>query len=157
MLALLLALSGGCRTAPPAGRGEVAQLAAEHRRELAAWEAARAAFAATVPAPASRDLGRDGALIVRELRLAGPLGDEHLAARVTWVNTTARTVRAVRVRLVVLDPATGENSWEEYRFELPPPFRLTPDSSYTDSLRVDTGGLHRRPGWTWDIEVETEP
>lgn len=157
VLALLVGLAASCRAPAHAESDEVARLAAEHRRRLAEWEAARAALAATEPAPATHDLGRDGTVILRELRLAGPLDGEQLLAHLTWVNTTGRTVDAVRVRLTVLDPSTGEDSWQELWFELPPPFRLTPGSSYTDHLRVDTGGLHLRPGWTWELEVEVDP
>jgi hypothetical protein len=148
----LLALSA-CTSARSANQAEVERIAAAHEREVQETLVASRRFAVENPAPQSRDFEADGTLVLHELGLAGSTGRELLRVRYTWVNTTDETIELAVVQLSLRDPVSG-NEWSEDRvLRLPLGLEFVPGSSYSDELRLFTGGVHRRPGWSWDIDV----
>jgi hypothetical protein len=152
-LLVLLLLAAACAAGCDARRGEVDAASARHAAELAQLQRAQADLAARTPVPARLACGAAGTLVVHECALEGRPGREVLRVRFTWVNTTGHAVDAVRVRLVVRDPSSGDERAAASALCLPLRVPFGPDSSDTATLEVPTGGLHLRPGWTWDLSA----
>lgn len=149
---LLLGLLA-CTSEEAERRDEVSRIAEAHARLMEANRLAEEDFARRNPVPERRDFGPEGTLILHELELGGAPGREGLHVRYTWMNTTGRTVEAALLRLTLRDPATGVEWSEDRVLRLPLALTFSPDSSYTDELRVLTGGMHRHAGWEWDVSV----
>jgi hypothetical protein len=151
LLAGLVVLS--CASDRPDNHEEVARIAAAHELAVREGQLAAEQLAQENPVPQRRDLGADGTLVLHEIELAGSTGRELLRVRFTWLNTTGETVDAAVVRLSLTDPVSGTEWSQDLVARLPLGLYLAPGSSYSDELRLTTGGVHRRPGWTWDIDA----
>ena len=140
-----------CAQDEAARRRELTEISDRHAHDLAALQTAQASFERANPAPRQLGFGQDGTILIHEDALDGPLEHEQLWLRYTWVNTTAHTIDKVMITIRLLDPSGAEVEHVEMPLELPLKFRFSPDSSYTTSIGLPTGGLHLQPGWSWDI------
>lgn len=153
LFALCLPTLAACTSEAERRREEVNEIAAAHAQLVEANERAEEAFARENPVPQRRDFGADGTLILHELELNGAPGREGLRIRYTWVNTTGRTIDAAVLRFTLHDPETGAEWSEDRVLRLPFALQFGADSSFSDEIRLLTGGLHRKPGWSWDVSV----
>jgi hypothetical protein len=151
LLLLCAPIASSCSQDQAVRRRELTDIAHRHDQDLAALQAAQSAFLRANPAPRQLEFGQDGTLLIHEDALDGPLEHEQLWTRYTWVNTTDHAIDKVWITIRLLDPAGAEVEHVEMPLELPLKFRFSPDSSYTTSIGIPTGGLHLRPGWSWDI------
>ena len=152
-----LVLAPGCRRGRQLGISDLDRMAAEHSRYLEELHALQAEFARANPVPQERDFGDDGTLLIWECSLGGRPGREYLRLQFTYVNSSDVTLESARVSLILRDPESGMEWTEVAELSIPYKFALTPNSSYTTSFEMPTRGLHRRPGWEWEIEVEASP
>jgi hypothetical protein len=146
--------STACLSGEPSEREVLEQMAAKHEVELRAFHSARGELADKYPMPQSLDFGQGGTVVLNDCSLGGRLGQEILRVRYTFVNSTNHPIREALLTLVVRDPATGAEEGEEMRLKFPYALTLTPDSTYTTWFEVPTKGLHLRPGWEWEVELE---
>lgn len=144
-------LASSCSQDEAVRRRELIDISDRHAHDLAALQAAQSEFMRANPAPRQLGFGQDGTILIHEDALDGPLEHEQLWLRYTWVNTTQHSIDKVWITIRLLGPGGEEVEHVEMPLELPLKFRFSPDSSYTTSIGIPTGGLHLRPGWSWDI------
>jgi hypothetical protein len=143
-------LLAACRAPAPGGE---ASLLAAREAEVARLEAARADLARRVELPLRIAHPTEGTLLVTRARLDGPLGDEALRLRFTYLNSTAETFDEVDLTVTVRDAFGRERSRATYPCIAPAFYSFTPGSTYTDELSVPTRGAHLDGGFTFDVEM----
>ncbi len=153
LLILLLIPLAGCASSEDARLGAWSR---RFERSVAELDAERARLARAVELPRRYDFPGRGTVVLRRLELAGWPGREYVRAELTFFNDSARTLPTPRVVLSIVDPASGErvDGWVD--LEMPLGRGFTSGSSYSTWLDVETLGLHRRPGWTWELDVLLE-
>ena len=150
---LLLALGSGGADTPSKRQEEVQEIARAHAQLVADNQRSAEEFARENPVPQKRDFGPNGTLNLDELGLDGAPGREVRRVGFTWVNTTSETIEAVLLKVGLRGGPDAPEWTEERVLRLPLSFTFVPGSSYTDRLRILTGGLHRSPNWQWDVSV----
>lgn len=154
-----LTLLAACAADPYGPRGadakqELDAIDARHSAEKSALERAQADFAKRWKAPFTLEFGDQGTIEVGDCALQGY--DEHVELHLlyTYVNTTGRPIRGVRIVVELVDPDTHAALANEARLSFPPMFPFAPESSYTTAANVATRGVHLKPGWEWRIRPQ---
>ena len=154
LLALVSLVS--CASNDRAGERELlARYDEVHRAELAAFERAQAAFPRVIDVPSERVYDGLGMLILTDRQLIGRPGKAFVRVEFTYVNTTGRSLDGVHATLYIDDPETGESWGETLLMRVPYRYSLTKDSTYTSWLDTPTRGVETKPGWSWDLVLES--
>jgi hypothetical protein len=109
------------------------------------------------------DFGAHGHVTVREITLDGFPGSTYLRCRFHYQNRTEQPVVQTWVSLDVLDAENNVAGSQTCHCIVPVPIPIAREAYYSDELRVDTGGVHLKPGWKWrircvsDLEQADEP
>lgn len=151
VLLLLVPLFAAC--AASERRLDLAEIETRHLEQRMAFKAEQESFARENPVPRRLEVPGVGEVILHECALQGLEGEEVLRLHYTWFNSTGRTVRGARIRVVLRDPATGREWVDEtsLRASFVQPFIA--DCSYTTWREIPTHGLHKLPSWEWRIEA----
>ena len=132
-------------------------MAEQHDRYVLELRQIQAELARESPMPDERDFGEDGTILLWECTLGGRPGREYLRIHYTFLNTTDHTFEAALVTLTLRHAESGAEWSEVQKLSIPFVYAFTPNSSYTTSLEIPTQGIHRRPGWQWELELDAIP
>lgn len=154
-LALLL-LIVSCKSAEQERREEVQRIAAQHAAYMNEYQVAQAKFARDNPVPTRLEFGPDGSILVRECELQGRPGSESLRVKFTFVNSTSRTFDSAQVFITLRDPDSGTEWSEVIDVSVPFGLRFGPNSTHTSYFETPLRGIYTRPGWEWELSVQTE-
>ena len=155
--AVILASLSGCASDEGQWRADLDRMAEQHERYAQELRDIQAELALETPTPDERDFGEDGTILLWECFLGGRPGREYLRIHYTFLNTTEHTFEAANVTLTLYHAESGAEWSEVQRLTIPYKYAFTPNSSYTTSLEIPTRGIHRRPGWQWELGLEAVP
>lgn len=145
----------GCQNAEQQRHDEIDRIAAQHAAYLEEFRLAQIEFARGNPSPRRIDFGPDGSILVRECELQGRPGSESLRVKFTYVNSTARTLDSAQVFITLRDPESGAEWSEVTDVRVPFGLHFGPNSTHTSYFEIPLHGIYRRPGWEWELSVQT--
>lgn len=121
------------------------------------WRVLNGKKAAMVSAglvPQMQEYVGTGTMFVWNHSLDGGPGWEYLRASYTYHNTTEKTFDWIRVWCEVLDSKGRIVNRSEAMLMHPLGYEMTPNDTWSDTIKVPTRGAHLRKGWTWRIGCE---
>jgi hypothetical protein len=137
--------------------------AAARQLELREFQRAQQVFREENSGSFQFDFPGHGRVTVREITLDGFPGSTYLLCRFHYQNRTEQPVVQTWVSLDVLDAENNVAGSQTCHCIVPVPIPIAREAYYSDELRVDTGGVHLKPGWKWrircvsDLEQADEP
>lgn len=150
-LPVLPMMLAACASEPSDAKLELQAIDERHAAEKSELAAAQSAFDHRWKAPFTLEFPGEGTIEVGECALQGYEEKVDLRLLYTYVNTTGRPIRGVRIEIELVDPRTHAVLEQDSTLSFPPMLPFVPESSYTTAVNIPTHGLHRLPGWEWRI------
>ncbi len=104
--------------------------------------------------PQMQEIEGCGTMFVWNHSLGGGPSWEFLRASYSYKNTSDTKFDIVRVWLEVLDPDGKVVNRGEDVLMHPLGYALTPGDTWSDVMKVNTKGVHKKKGWSWRIGCE---
>lgn len=98
----------------------------------------------------------EGTLTIERGELLGPYAHEFVELHVVYRNDSAATFDRIRLHFAVVDSLGRPFGRQDVALVMPMAYRFTPGNSYTDVVRVPTGGAHELPGFDVQVALAAE-